>query len=211
MLAMGDLYYYGARGLPRDQVQVNLILYQLLYCNVMISFKQQALQYFSEAAALGDPSGMCGAANMYLKGEGTSMNATKAIELYEIATHNGSIRAYNGLGYLYYYGTEQVAKNTTLALQYFLMAAQYETDGDALFNTAYCYEYGIGTEKSLEKAIHYYQIAAKKVGYFGAVYRLGELTLEVLSIQLYFFSFQFLYIVFFLLRGLDFLVPMNKH
>lgn len=25
MLAMGDLYYYGARGLPRDQEQVSLL------------------------------------------------------------------------------------------------------------------------------------------------------------------------------------------
>lgn len=145
-----------------------------------MNYLLQALQYYSQAANLGDASGMCGAANMYLKGEGTELNASKAIELYEHATTNGSIRAYNGLGYLYYYGTAQVPKNSTLAFQYFLMAAQFENDGDALFNTAYCYENGIGTDKSLEKAIYYYSLAAKKVGYFGAVHRLGELTLEVI-------------------------------
>jgi SEL1 protein len=86
MLAMGDLYYYGARGLPRDQ--------------------EQALRYYSQAASTGDATGMCGAANMYLKGEGTSTNVTKAIQLYEQATQNGSVRAYNGLGFLYFYGNQ---------------------------------------------------------------------------------------------------------
>lgn len=37
MMAMGDLYYYGARGLPRDQVA--------------------ALRYFEQAADLGSDDG----------------------------------------------------------------------------------------------------------------------------------------------------------
>ena len=37
MIAMGGLYYYGARGLPRDQ--------------------PQALRYFQQAALLGSPEG----------------------------------------------------------------------------------------------------------------------------------------------------------
>ena len=42
--------------------------------------------------------GMCGAAGMYLKGEGTAQNITRAISLYENASSLGSIRALNGLG-----------------------------------------------------------------------------------------------------------------
>ena len=98
MTATGDLYYYGARGLPRDQTQ--------------------ALSYFQQAAALGSVEGLCGAANMYLKGEGTNppgfKNATHAIELYEeaLAGSTGSIRALNGLGYIYFYGLgDEVEKN----------------------------------------------------------------------------------------------------
>jgi TPR repeat protein len=49
-LAMADLYYYGARGVPRDQ--------------------QRAMQYYLRTADKGDLTGMCGAANMYLRGEG---------------------------------------------------------------------------------------------------------------------------------------------
>ena len=158
MLAMGDLYYYGARGLPRDQ--------------------SAALHYFNQAANLGDTTGMCGAAAMYLKGEGTPMNVSKAIELFENATRNGSVRAYNGLGYLYFYGS-QVPKNESKAYEYFRIAASYENDGDALFNTAFCLDNGIGVEKSLEKAVHYYALAAKKTGHFDSVKAMAMFHMEV--------------------------------
>lgn len=46
---------------------------------------------------------MCGAAGMYLKGEGTAQNISRAIYLYENASSLGSIRALNGLGYTTYY------------------------------------------------------------------------------------------------------------
>ena len=69
------------------------------------------MHYFNAAAAAGDATGMCGAANMYLKGEGgEGKNVTKAIELYEKAAAMGAVRALNGLGYIYFYGQE-VPKN----------------------------------------------------------------------------------------------------
>lgn len=91
MLATGDLYYFGARGLPRDQTQ--------------------ALSYYDRAAETGNPAGLCAAAGMYLKGEGTEKNVTKAIAMYEEAAAQGSVRALNGLGYIYFYGQE-VPQNT---------------------------------------------------------------------------------------------------
>ncbi len=158
MLAMGDLYYYGARGLPRDQ--------------------PQALRYFEQAASLGDPNGMCGAAGMYLKGEGTEVNVSRAISLYENATLNGSVRAYNGLGYLYFYGS-QVTKNESKAYEYFLLAAQYENDGDALFNAAYLLENGLGVEKDINKAVYFYSVAARRLGHFGSIRVLAHFYMEV--------------------------------
>jgi TPR repeat protein len=160
MLAMGDLYYYGARGLPQDH--------------------GQALQYYNQAASYGDASGMCGAANMYLKGEGmsTGSNVTRAIELYEQATKLDSIRAFNGLGYLYFYG-QQVEQNETKAFEYFLHAASYENDGDSMFNVAFCLERGLGTPINLLKAVYYYNIAARKLGHFGSVQTMGFMYLEV--------------------------------
>jgi SEL1 protein len=93
MIAMGDLYYYGARGLPRDQ--------------------PRALQYYYQAATLHDPSGLCGAAAMYVKGEGTEKNVTRAVELYEEAAALGSAKALNGLGYIYFYG-QSLPKNEVI-------------------------------------------------------------------------------------------------
>jgi TPR repeat protein len=73
---------------------------------------------------------MCGVAGMLAKGEvfftivslnvitisnllgegGADVNITKAVLLYEEAASMGSIRALNGLGYMYFYG-QGVAKN----------------------------------------------------------------------------------------------------
>lgn len=41
---------------------------------------------------------------MYLKGEGTDANHTKAVELYELAAKENHVRALNGLGYVYFNG-----------------------------------------------------------------------------------------------------------
>lgn len=83
-VAMGDLYYYGARGLARDQTA--------------------AREYFTRAGEAGSAEGLCGAAGMALKGEGGPRNVSTAIELYERAAKDGAVRALNGLGYMYFFG-----------------------------------------------------------------------------------------------------------
>lgn len=155
---MADLYYYGARGLPRDHAR--------------------ALRYYEQAAGLGDQSGLCGAAGMYLKGEGTPTNVTRAVSLYEEASELGSIRALNGLGYMYFYG-QSVPQNQTKAFEYFLTAASYETDGDSLFNAAHCLENGLGVEKDLSRAVQLYTVGAKKLGSFNCIRSLAGMYLEV--------------------------------
>lgn len=52
----------------------------------------RALSYFERAAQAGDRNAMCLAAGMYLKGEGGSMNHTKAVQLYNEAADGGSVR-----------------------------------------------------------------------------------------------------------------------
>src|SRR5690606_8192199 len=83
-MSIGNLFYYGARGLPRDQ--------------------PRAFDYFQRAAAMQHPPGMAAAANMLIKGEGTEQNVTQALQLYERAAAEGSIQALNGLGFLYFNG-----------------------------------------------------------------------------------------------------------
>ena len=81
---------------------------------------------------------------MYCKGEGGAKNLTKAELYYDIAASQGSTRALNGHGYMYFYGLDGIEKNETKAFSYFLASAELLTDGDSCFNAGVCYENGLG-------------------------------------------------------------------
>mmetsp|Transcript_15044 Transcript_15044/g.33813 ORF Transcript_15044/g.33813 Transcript_15044/m.33813 type:complete len:295 (+) Transcript_15044:524-1408(+) len=157
VLAMGELHYQGARGVPQDRAT--------------------ALRYYEQAAALGNQHGLSAAADMHLKGEGCAANVTRAVEMYETSAEMGNIRALNGLGYLYFYG-QSVPQNSTKAFQYFLMAASYESDADSLFNAAHCLQNGLGTVRDESRAVALYSVAANKFGNFQSVQVLGDMYLE---------------------------------
>jgi SEL1 protein len=171
ILAMGDLFYYGARGLPRDH--------------------GVALDYYMRGATMGNPSAMCGAASMIIKDEGLTgsaaspkPNITTAIELFEKAAAledvHSRVRAFNGLGFLFFYGKEGiVAKNLTKAFEYFDQAAATFSDGDSLHNAAVCLEHGIGTPVNLKRAIEYYTAAAKQFGHFDSIKAMGDFFMQV--------------------------------
>jgi SEL1 protein len=152
-IALGDGFYFGSGGLMRDH--------------------PRALEYYNDAMLQGDPYSKCCVASMHLKGEGTLKNVTKAINLYEEAVaQNASVKAMNGLGYMYFYGSE-VDQNYTKAFEYFSQAAYTESDSDSIFNTGYCYEFGLGTEQNLNTAFQYYQKAALKFGHFESINKLS--------------------------------------
>ena len=96
-------------------------------------------------------------ANMLLKGEGVAMNATAAVSLYEqAAAKEDLVRAWNGLGYAYYFGSGGLARNDTRALAYFLRAADPDgpsggRDGDSLFNAGYMLRQGRGRPAGADK------------------------------------------------------------
>eukprot|EP00949_MAST-11_sp_MAST-11-sp1_P003373 g3373.t1 len=154
-VAMGDLYYYGAHGLPRDHAQ--------------------AMRFYNMAAAQGSASGMVGVAAMALKGEGLeTRNTTMAVQHFERAAALNNTRALNGLGYIYFDGSaDGIEKNTTAAYEYFLRAADLG-DSDALHNTAHLLWEGIGVEKDWERAVGLYEKAAGK-GNFGAIVKVGSI------------------------------------
>ena len=132
MVAMGDLYYYGARGLGRDQAR--------------------ARELFLRAGAAGHVLGQRGAANMLLKGEGGPKNVSHAIGLYERAAAQNDTAALNGLGFIYYTG-DVVPRNASLAFRYFNDAASGpDPGGDSLFNLGFCYNAGVGTEENATRA-----------------------------------------------------------
>ncbi|CAN0545872.1 unnamed protein product, partial [Ectocarpus sp. 12 AP-2014] len=149
--AMGDLYYWGARGVTRDQ--------------------SRALQYFDRASDAGSNNARCAAAGMYLKGEGTKVNHTKAVELFELAAAEGYVQALNGLGYLYFNG-HFFPQNSTKAFRYFERASNMKQEADSLFNTAHCLAHGLGTDQDLERAAELFRLGAGW-GHVDCAYELG--------------------------------------
>ena len=124
---------------------------------------------------------------MYLKGEGGEANTTRAIEVYENATSLNSIRALNGLGYIYFVGSV-VTKNQTKAFHYFNTAALTRTDADSLFNAGYCLEGGYGVDKNLQTAALYYSIAAKVLSYL-LPYRIYHTCGHLMDIYIYIYTY----------------------
>ncbi|OQR86546.1 hypothetical protein ACHHYP_10426 [Achlya hypogyna] len=158
MAAMGDLYYWGARGCTRDHAR--------------------AFSYFARAADRGHVVAMTAAAGMLLKGEGTAQDNATAIELYEKAAAADNVRALNGLGYLYFYGTANCTQNQTRGLAYFEAAASHATDGDSLFNAGYCHLNGLGSPVNRSRAVEYLMVAARTFGHFDAVVEMSRFWLN---------------------------------
>ena len=137
------------------------------------------------AAEAGNAIAQCGAGNMLMKGEGTVDNIPdipKALNYFELAAKQGSTRALNGLGYIYFRG-ENVAVNHTRAFENFMAAAMLELDGDSLYNFGHCIQYGIGTEKDELRAAELFAKSAKKFGHFDSVLRLGIMYMEGIGVE----------------------------
>ena len=66
MVAMADLYYWGARGFSRDHAAARAL--------------------YDAAAARGHTAAGCAAAGMWLKGEGGDANHTRAVAMYEVGS-----------------------------------------------------------------------------------------------------------------------------
>ncbi|OQS02184.1 hypothetical protein THRCLA_05419 [Thraustotheca clavata] len=154
MTNMGDLYYWGARGCPRDH--------------------ELAYNYFNRAAQLGHVTAMSAVAGMLLKGEGVAQNNASAIAWYEEAAKFNNVRALNGLGYIYFYGTANCTQNQTKGLEYFKRAAAQESDGDSLFNVGYCHFNGLGTVVNHTHGVSFYDKAARQFGHFDAVFEMAK-------------------------------------
>lgn len=159
MLNTAFLYYFGARGVMRNQ--------------------PLARDYYDMAAHTGNVDGMCGAANMFLKGEGGPKNISKAIEYYENAINKSdnriNVKAQNGLGYVYFFGNEEIEKNATKAYEYFLASANVGIEPDSIFNAAYCLENGHGVNRDEIQALQLYIACANKFNHFDCSISAGRL------------------------------------
>ena len=158
MLAMGDLNYYGARGLARNQVEA------------------QRWYRMAGSAPHNNANGQIGVGNMLLKGEGIDKNVTDAIIWYEKAAAQNHTRALNGLGFIYFVGGD-VPQNQTKGYEYFKRAADKGDAGDSLFNAAHCLYEGQGVEQDVAAAIALFRRASQDFGHFPSVCKMGAIAL----------------------------------
>ena len=114
---------------------------------------------------------------MLIKGEGGPKNASQALVLYGKSAQQGDAIALNGLGYIYYHGTD-VEKNYTKAFEYFQAAADRGDSGDSFFNLAFCHHEGVGTPKDEKIARSLYLKSAQKFGHFSSIYSLALMSAE---------------------------------
>ncbi|GBG29000.1 Protein sel-1-like 1 [Hondaea fermentalgiana] len=153
MVAVGNWYYWGSRGLGRDH--------------------ERAFRYFERAADAGHAGAMTACGNMLLKGEGVQeKNLTAAIERYtRAAADDDQLAALNGLGYIYFFGHGDIAKNASKALEFFERNLR---DGDSLYNAAHIYLHE-PTLRDVEKASRYLRMAADNFESVPAAHALGQL------------------------------------
>lgn len=167
MVAMGDLYYWGARGVQRDH--------------------NRAFHYFERAAHEGHSNSQCAVANMLLRGEGVKLSQRDnetAIAWYKKAIDaENHPRALNGLGYLHFHGSAGLPQNKTKALALFERAANEQRDGDSMFNAGYCYARGIGTTRNMTRAIELFDLGARKFGHFDSVMELAGVWMHGIYVQ----------------------------
>eukprot|EP01051_Picozoa_sp_SAG22_P011221 SAG22_NODE_1061_length_5763_cov_3.607345_3_plen_745_part_00 len=152
---IGDLYFFGARGMPRDL--------------------QTSFEHYSRAAAGGDAAAMAKIGSMAMKGEGTAENLTQAALHFNESANAGDPKGHNGLAYMYYYG-RGLPQNYTEALASFSAAADADNP-DGMYNAGMMHKEGRGIpEPNVTTAVRFFQRAAQH-GHFDAIFMLGQIHL----------------------------------
>ncbi|KAG9458617.1 hypothetical protein H6P81_003125 [Aristolochia fimbriata] len=152
MYRIGIYYYYGLRGVRRDEAE--------------------ALYWLHKAGEKGEPRSMELLGEIYAMGAGLQKNYTKALEWLTLAIRHQHFSAYNGLGYLYVkgYGVE---KNYTKAREFFEKAVENEETA-ALYNLGVMYLKGYGVKRDIKLARKFI-FTASTVGQPKAFYHLAKM------------------------------------
>ena len=157
-LTLGHLHYHGARGLPADV--------------------SKAFEYYSKAAAAGEPSAFSHVGNMYAQGVGVAQNNETALDWFRRGAGKDHPPSQNGLGFMYMHG-HGVDRDYKKALEYFKAAAE-RGNAEAQFNLGAMHIGGMGVRKAHDKALHYFTLAAHQ-GHTLALYNLGQMHLNGLG------------------------------
>ena len=132
----GDQYYNGY-GVARDD--------------------EIALEWYRQAAALGNAEAMNNIGNCYYHGRGVEPDYGKALEWFQKAADLGNDKAMCDVGVMYANG-EGVEQDYEEALNWYQKAADLG-NAVAMNNLGVIYEYGQGVEQDYEEALNWYQKA----------------------------------------------------
>lgn len=120
-----------------------------------------AAELYKKGAEKNDRIAAHNLALCYEEGLGVEKDLKKALEYYTIAAELQHPDAANNLATLYEIGHNDLIKqDRKRAFELYKQASLYKVD--AIYNLGRCYEYGIGTEVSMERAYDHYRFAADK-------------------------------------------------
>jgi len=142
-------------------------------------FKQdyhKARHHLRMAASKNHPAALALLGYMHCLGLGTAKNLDTAYSYFVSAATQNDPNGHNGLGFIYFRGTNAQARNLRLAFRHFNESA-FLGSSDGMFNLASMYLTGTGTEQSFQKAVLYYTQALDR-GHTPAAYSLAVMHLN---------------------------------
>jgi SEL1 protein len=181
-LALAQLYFHGARGLPQD-VALALSYYRqaaeggeaAAHAHIGHMYVQgigvaqdnaTALHHFRSGAARQHPAALNGLGFMYLHGYGVEASAAKALENFRAAAEKGNPEAQFNLGAMHVSGQGGVRRAYDRALHFFSLAA-HQGHTLALFNLGQMHRHGLGAPRSCAVAAHFLKAVSER-GDWGA-------------------------------------------
>ena len=140
-----------------------------------------AIRWYQQSAKAGYVPAQYTLGYLYQRGLGVRKSDHDAMIWYHQAAQAGNTDAQYNLGTLLL-TTKEISKMPTQAFSLYQLAAK-AGDADAANNLAYLHELGIGTQRDLQAAQEYYEMAARKNHEQGQ-YNMGRLLLGMQPVQL---------------------------
>ena len=148
---------------------------------------EKAFNYYKLAADQGISTALVQLGSLYLDGKSVEKDPKKALRYFEMADNQGNPTASYYLSEIYEkgIGVKKSEEKAHLYRQHrFIRRKELADLGDAeaQATVGFCYENGEGVEKSLESAVHYYQLSAEQ-NFPSGLYGLAECFARGLGIQ----------------------------
>ena len=122
--------------------------------DVFDAAQNKCFSYIRKLATEGDAVGYIRMADELIRGVNIKKDVGRALELYQMAVDAGETVGYEFMAYMYYYGTE-IPVDYEKAYN-LIMKSEFDCT-ESYFVLGEMYRLGLFLEKSMEKAVEYYQ------------------------------------------------------